>query len=609
MCGIAAVVGVDALGSKDVLNAMVAALNHRGPDGQGTMYFDKCALGHTRLSIVDIQGGSQPMQDEKSGVAISFNGEIYGYMDLLKEHLDSSKLKTKSDTEILLHMYIKYGEDCLKYIKGMFAFIIYDNRNKKVFCARDHFGQKPLYYSRTKEGSFVFASEVKALLASGHIDRVIDENSLCYYLKHLTVPANKSIFKSINVLPAAHALVIENGKIKTWRYWKQPETNIQIKKETIVETFKEKLEQSIKEHLVADVPVAAFLSGGCDSSTVVALASCASSNLKTFSYGFEDDSELPYAKQIAQLYNTDHYESFDKQIDLVSLVQKMSQIYDEPFADSSNIPTFLLCEQARKHSKVMLGGDGADELLGGYVDAYRSLVYMQNFSKDSDWMLKLKRIVFKLLSRITAMNDFNNKSTACLYRLRGENEVYKTHLNKYQYFSDEDLSLINMKSMGSDEIQLGFEPDSSVQDALKVDIENYMVSDILTKVDRASMANGLEVRSPFLDLDLAEWIISLPIDYKINESRDKILLRDAYQEKWSQDVTNRKKQGFGAPVNNWLNQKSMSEFVSDHIKSKNLIIHDYFPQKYVENVIGDKNYRSWSLLTLSLWMEKYCHDN
>ncbi len=610
MCGVAGIVSEDAKAYVSELENMVQALDHRGPDANGTKHYKKCLIGHTRLSIVDIKGGVQPMDHEIAKVSLSFNGEIYGYQGIKDKYLREYEFKTESDTEVLLALYLKYGIECVKYMKGMFAFIIYDESKDRLFCARDHFGQKPLFFAGDKEGNCFIASEIKALLATKRISREIDRQSMKSYLKRLYVSPQRSIFKNISVLPAAHAMIIENGKNKIWRYWQQPQTKNDLKGQDHQEEFLHKLNNAIESHLVADVPVASFLSGGCDSSTIVSLAQKKMGNLKTFSYGFNQYSELKYAKGVAKKYNTDHREHTESNLDLVGVVNEMAKVYDEPFADSSNIPTYLLCKEARKQGKVMLGGDGADELLGGYVDAYRSMLYMDKFSSCSKIELLLKRLQYKLLSKFSSIGDTraSNISTGCLYLLRGEKSLCDAHLNKYQYFSDEQFEGVGLKSLENEYDETTFIREGTVQDALKADVENYLAGDILTKVDRASMANSLEVRSPFLDIDLAEWLISLPLDNKINMQNDKILLRESCQNLWTDEIRNRPKQGFGAHVNEWLNQDEMKTFIGDHFSSRELKIFSHLPKDKVQKVTNQRDYQAWSLLTLSLWMEQYLYD-
>jgi asparagine synthase (glutamine-hydrolysing) len=609
MCGIAGVVAKNAKDYYPELASMIKALDHRGPDSNGTKEYSNCLLGHTRLSIVDIKGGVQPMLDETSKIALSFNGEIYGYKKIKRDLLSEWVFKTDSDTEVVLALYMKYGVECVKYLKGMFAFIIFDENKNRVFCARDHFGQKPLYYARDKKENYFIASEIKALLATKRIERQIDDVSMKSYFKRLYVPPQRSIFKNIKILPAAHAMVIENGKTKVWRYWQQPQTNESLRGHDNREEFLFKLDTAIENHVIADVPVASFLSGGCDSSTIVALAQEKMGSLKTFSYGFTQFSELAYAKQIAQKNNTTHHEYRETNLDLIEVINTVSKVYDEPFADSSNIPTYLLCKEARKHGKVMLGGDGADELLGGYAEAYRSLMYMDKFSDCSKIELMLKRFQYKLKSKIfSGQHNANEMSTGCLYLLRGEKSLCHAHLNKYQYYSNSQLEKLGLGSVENLSNETSFSKENTVQDALKADIENYMPGDILTKVDRASMANGLEVRSPFLDIDLAEWLISLPLENKINTEKDKILLRESCQHLWTEDIRKRPKQGFGADVSDWLKQKEMVGFVSDQFSRCDLKIYNYFPKHEVKNIVNQKDYQSWSMLTLTLWMEQYLYD-
>src|ERR1041384_3119965 len=377
MCGIAGILAPEVSRHASSLDRMVAALRHRGPDGRGTHLFSGCALGHTRLSIIDLEGGAQPMLTPDGQRAVVFNGEIYGYKSLRARLGGEYSFRTSSDTEVLLALHARHGDAMLDSLPGMFAFAIWDERRRRLFCARDRFGEKPFFYAVAPDGAFVFASEIKAILASGLIEPELDRDSVAHYLQYLYVHPHRTIYRNVHVLPPAHRLIYADGRIDVAPYWMLPASSGPIGLDDAAERFRTLLGRAVSNQLIADVPVGAFLSGGLDSSTIVALAAAERGRCKTFSFGFAPAiDELPFARGIADRYGTEHFEVSDAGLDVAAALTHMADVYDEPFGDSSNIPTFLLCQQARRQVTVALTGEGADELLGGYTFWYRSLFEM-----------------------------------------------------------------------------------------------------------------------------------------------------------------------------------------------------------------------------------------
>jgi asparagine synthase (glutamine-hydrolysing) len=353
MCGISGIVGKKSEQYSNAMHAMAQALHHRGPDGSAVYFFENCALGHNRLSIVDLATGEQPMITPDKNRGIVFNGEIYGYKEIKEALQKEFHFKTASDTEVILALYQKYGEKLPEHLPGMFAFAIWDDEKQKLFCARDRFGEKPFYYAWGEGGEFIFASEIKAILATGLVKPVIDRGSLVHYLRHLYVEPGKSIYKNIFVLPPAHYLIAHNGDVVVGRYWQLPVVDEKIGVDEAVDKFKILLKQAVERQLVADVPVGAFLSGGLDSTTIVSLASGLKQGISTYSFGFGDSiNELPFAREAAAKYKTTHLELQAGAFDLAELFVEMQNIYDEPFADSSNIPTYLIAKLAREHTNI-----------------------------------------------------------------------------------------------------------------------------------------------------------------------------------------------------------------------------------------------------------------
>jgi asparagine synthase (glutamine-hydrolysing) len=605
MCGIAGIVASSSRRHKGHLERMIRALRHRGPDGDGLSFFDQCGLGHTRLSIVDLKTGQQPMVSSVAPVAITFNGEIYGYQ-ALKNGLPDYPFRTTSDTEVILAMYGQYGMDLLPRLPGMFAFAIWDDQKRELFCARDRFGEKPFYYAFGLNGEFLFASEIKALVASGLVHPVLDREAVAAYLQYLYVPANRTIFRNIFTLPPAHALLYREGRLEIRQYWHPPVGCKHISLSEAAEELRRLLESAVTRCLIADVPVGAFLSGGLDSSTVVAVASRHQRRLKTFCFEFGTAAtESAFARDVAARYSTDHTELSAGVWRLSDLLLTMQEVFDEPFGDSSNIPTWLVARAARKRVKVMLGGDGGDELFGGYVAWYRPLWNMEHYSVGSSRFI---HILLGLASQAGPWGEGLRKRLVA--RLEGVRyrEKYGTlfdaHRAQRTYFSSDQLS-----ELGFENIVRNSMSDAGRKDSLEgifvADIEDYLAGDILTKIDRASMAHGLELRSPLLDVDLASFCIALPSSLKIDGERDRIVLRDAFARDWPPSVRARGKLGFGAPIHEWLKQEDLKELKEAHLNNPQQKLFSVLPFDRTRSFVVRDDYFTWVLLVLALWLETH----
>lgn len=599
MCGIAGIVTTDAGAYQGRLDSMISALSLRGPDGSGRHFFKRCALGHTRLSIVDIEGGGQPMLTPDKQLGITFNGEIYGFRDI-KAKMVGYPFHTSSDTEVILALFRRYGDDMMLHLPGMFAFAIWDEARQRLFCARDRFGEKPFYYAFGRKGEFLFASEIKAILATGLISPVVSRAAIAHYMQRLYVHPHETIYENVYVLPPAHSLTYQDGRLKVERYWKLPETNNTIEIPEAVSIFNYLFEQAVKRQLVADVPVGAFLSGGLDSSTIVAAASRYKADLKTYSFGFEEGiSELPYAREAANRFKTDHIELTEDKVDIGELLIKMQDVYDEPFADSSNIPTFLICRMANQYGKVVLTGDGGDELLAGYNYWYNPLFHMENKSEASSGLIALLYLTSIIRKSV------RHKATGLWYR-RKYGSISRAHAAQNLYFTDKELSLLGLaKKSEISQVEPSWQTSGTVDDALRMDLEDYMPGDILVKTDRASMSNGLELRSPFLDVDFASFCISLPSHLKINSENTKLILRKAYSGEWPESIRTRGKQGFGAPVSSWLKRDSVRCLKEEYLNDSSKKIFELISFRDSRSFVNKDDYKTWILLVLALWMEKH----
>jgi asparagine synthase (glutamine-hydrolysing) len=602
MCGIAGIVAPEATRYTTHVKAMMDCIAHRGPDGEGVQFFGNCALGHRRLSIVDMVTGHQPMLSPDGDNGIVFNGEIYGYREI-RAKLPDYTFKTSSDTEVILALFREYGKGFLDRLPGMFAFALWDEVEQELICARDRFGEKPFYFALGEDGEFLFASEIKAIIASGLVTPELDSQALSHYLKYLYVHPSQTIYRNIHTLLPGHELRFRNGAISVRRYWELPAVNDSIALGDAVEEFRSLLDKSVTRQLVADVPVGAFLSGGLDSSTIVALAAGREARLKTFSFDFEAvTGELAFARDVADMYGTEHTELSDTQYDIAGLLLTMQEVYDEPFGDSSNIPTYLISKLARQHVKVVLTGDGGDELFGGYA-WYRSLYHMKGRSIGAAFTLPLLRCALKVGELYGMPCD-----SPWRYYVHGMkfSQQYATvsaaHEAQMSFFTDQELAGAGLPPVVN---YHGTSSSGTVDTAIRMDVIDYMPGDILVKIDRASMSNGLELRAPFLDKDFAEFCLSLPYRLKLDGRTDKIILREACASYWPSSVRKRGKLGFGAPVSRWLGLPSVQDLKNQFLNNPSSKIFSIIPYKKCTGLTVRDDYRTWALLVLALWLEKH----
>jgi asparagine synthase (glutamine-hydrolysing) len=580
MCGIIGIAGLTEH-SKTFLQASVKALSARGPDDHGIASFPNALLGHTRLAVIDLSDlGHQPMADQEHDNTIVFNGEIYNYKEV-RTALEKKghNFTSHSDTEVILKAYAEYGEDCPKYFDGQFAFGIWDEKNKKLFLARDPFGEKPLYIA-TAGSSIIFGSEIKALLATGLIATDIDQTSLDNYLALLYVPPWRSIYKGIVQLRPGHTATWHNGTYTNVRYWQLEKKPGSLSLNDTAQQLRTLMTESVRTRMVADVEVGAFLSGGMDSSIVVRLAQLQSeSKVKTFSAGFENIiNELPYAKEIADLASTDHVEATMHE-DLAETFLEAASYFDEPFGDSSNVPTSLIAKLARRKVKVALSGDGGDELFWGYGQ-YTQYLHLPKLQM--------------LLNALSGRDAFAHyKATILMHFTPDERRMLRVDTSEVE---EDPTSTIDY-SQASTPLE-------------KINITDFYLGlpgDMLTKVDRASMMHSLEVRSPFLNTKLAQFAYNLPAVYKTDGRKGKIIFKEAFGDLLPDEFFTRKKQGFGAPVSAWLTKPEFrklidSWFTADAKMGSHLNMQ--VVRKYVDRFYaGEKTlqYKVWSLLALEAW--------
>lgn len=584
MCGILGVVGGNDR-ERMAISGALDSLSKRGPDGKGVLSsYPSALLGHTRLSIIDLATGGQPMKDNAHDAAITFNGEIFNYKKL-RATLEKKghNFSTASDTEVILKCYAEYGDKCPEYLDGQFAFAIWDNEKHRLFMARDRFGEKPFFYSQ-RNGFFLFASEIKALIATGLVNNALDRTSLDNYLALYFIPPWRSIYRDITPLPPAHRAVFQNGKLAIERYWKLTRKENSLSYDDAAAQVRAMLAQSAESRMIADVEVGVFLSGGIDSSIVTVLAQkSANRPLKSFSAGFDEHiNELPFAREIAQHVGTDHYER-NVQVSIDD-IRATTRYYDEPMGDSSNVPTALISKLAREKVKVALSGDGGDELFFGYGH-YRAHWHLPKVKKLLALVLRYSP---DALYRRSHLNIFSPHERARLWKKDGsaiESDL-TTHV---------DLS----------------EAETPLQKINLLDMYLKLPGNMLAKVDRSSMMHSLEVRSPFLQHELAQFAFNLPDDYKTDRGRGKLVLEKACGDLLPHSVFTRKKQGFGAPIKYWLKEPAMEKLV------RNMFAHDPrtspflnidVVREYLDSFYGGNNvlgYKIWILFALELWMREH----
>ena len=626
MCGIAGFVnGSNEPADRAILARMTATLAHRGPDADGLHTEGPIGLGHRRLSIIDLAGGAQPMPNEDGSVWVTYNGELYNEFGLRDAMLAQGHVyRTTSDTESLVHLYEEYEEEFVGLLNGMFALAIWDARRSRLVLARDRMGQKPLYYCETPGGGLVFGSEPKALLAHPDVPRRLDPEGLARYLFYEYVPAPHSIWAGVKKLPPATLLVWENGRTRLRRYWSPRWPLVDAEADTLegaATLFWDGFRAAVDRHRRADVPIGVFLSGGIDSSSVAA-AVCEvipAREVRTFSIGFEDPTfdESAHARAVAAYLGTDHHERTFSAETVYELLPDVARWLDEPFGDASVLPTHLLSRFARESVKVILGGDGADELIAGYptfraeraAGVFRRLPGLaRSLAESAAGRLPVDHGNFSL--------DFRIKQF-----VRGAAEpLALAHQRWLGSFSGAEVAkLIAGGVPGGFDVEaehlaragalaLGSDP---LTRSLALYQDTYLPDDILTKVDRASMACGLEVRAPFLDADLVDRVEALPSAYKYGRGKTKRLLKAAASGRLPAAILKRPKKGFGIPVARWL-RGPLGPLLdrllgADRLRAQGLFDPSEVARRVAEHRAGVRDHRKplWTLLMFQLWHETW----
>ncbi len=627
MCGISGIVNLQQAAPPDkaLLLAMNNSLSHRGPDADGSYCDQHVALGHRRLSIIDLAAGQQPLFNEDGSVVVVFNGEIYNFQPLAEELAAlGHQFKTHSDTEVIVHAWEQWGADCVSRFHGMFAFALWDKNQRRLLMARDRLGKKPLYYTQLANGSLLFASELKALLVHPEVKPVLNDQAIEDYFALGYVPEPKSIFTGIHKLSPGYLLQTQYDQplAKPQQYWNvRFDRPVSGSETELVDELQQQLKQATAERMLAEVPLGAFLSGGVDSSAVVALmAELSQEPVNTCSIGFDEAGfdESEYARQVAQRYHTQHHSKIVSTSDY-DLLDRLVSVYDEPFADSSAIPTYRVCQLAREKVTVALSGDGADEMLAGYR---RHRWHMNEERMRSFMPLSLRQAIFGPLGSLYPKLDwaprvFRGKTT--FQALARESSAAYLHTvsitskaMRQRLFST--AFKLRLQGYGVDDVFRHHAADAQTDDPLQLiqylDIKTYLPGDILVKVDRASMANSLEVRAPFLDHQLVEWMVNVPATMKISGRNGKAILKKAMEPYLPHDLMYRPKMGFSVPISNWfrgpLKQRVREALLSEVMADSGLFDQHYIKTLLDEHQSGLREHSAvlWSLLMFESFLRQ-----
>jgi asparagine synthase (glutamine-hydrolysing) len=619
MCGIAGIVSTEAGGIEAAtIHRMCQTIVHRGPDDEGVLVRDGAGLGMRRLSVIDIAGGHQPVFNEDGTIWIVFNGEIYNFPELRQELLSRGhRLATNSDTEVIVHLYEDLGTDCVLKLRGMFAFALYDQRNRRLLLARDRLGKKPLHYA-LHNGQLLFASEMKAILAVAPELATVDSEALLQYFYFGYIPDPGTAFTAIRKLPPGHLLEFEKGEVRVRRYWDLPQygTHSPRSEEECLEELEHRLAEAVRIRLIADVPLGALLSGGTDSSIVVALMARASAgSVKTFSIGFTDAdfNEAKYARMVAERFGTDHHELI-LEPDILDTVETLSRSLEEPFGDSSMLPTYFVSSLARKHVTVALSGDGGDEAFAGYE---RYWIHLRQ--RAHDWIPQWAGRLYREQIHRWIPNGVPGRSLVYSMSLPWE-ERYTEGVSLQPF--QRQLGLLSADFLDAQRnghpLQLfrDYLRQAPARDPLSrvlyLDTKTYLPGDILTKLDRMSMATSLEARVPILDHKFLEWVTGLGPEWKMRNGQQKYIFRKlAERVGVPREVLNRPKQGFALPLVHWM-RGELKDLILSVLLEPRALQRGYLNPQGVRRLLDehfaarrDHSPRIWRLLMFELWHRNF----
>jgi asparagine synthase (glutamine-hydrolysing) len=628
MCGIAGFFGpeenFDSTERRVLVKRMCDIIEHRGPDDEGFYVQGGVALGMRRLSIIDLVTGHQPISNEDGSIWIVFNGEIYNFFELRDDLVARGHIfQTQTDTEAIIHLYEEMGEACVERLRGMFGFAIWDRRERKLFLARDRVGKKPLHYSLAGD-TLIFGSEIKSILQHPEVAREVNIDAISDFLSFGYVPDPQTAFRGITKLPPGHTLTFKDGRLSTRCYWdfgnqQSDESDAPQDERYYVERLRELIAESVKLRLVSDVPLGAFLSGGIDSSTIVAMmARQMDRPVKTFSIGFSESSfdELHHARITARHFNTDHHE-FVVTPDVCKIVEDIVWHHDEPFGDVSSIPTYMVSKMAREHVTVVLSGDGGDELFAGYerylVDQDRRVFERIPGFIRRNLMLRASRVLPRavygknFLRNVSLEGDARYVDSLSYFDEDAKQELLSTEIRRVLGGRDSSESFRQLLTV----------PRSAehIERLLYLDSKTYLPGDILTKVDRMSMAHSIEARVPLLDHKLIEFVQTIPSTLKLRGRLTKHILKQAVRGLVPDQIIDRPKQGFGVPIAKWLNNE-LRDMLHDTLTDSRTRQRGYFNQQAVKAILDehargrrDNSRHLWGLLTLELWQRTFIDGN
>lgn len=631
MCGIAGIITTTGTDCQQTVRSMSARLRHRGPDDLTEWAGEGASFGHTRLAIIDVDGGAQPFFSEDGRIVAIYNGEIYNFAKLRAELVSRGhRFSTRTDGEVIVHLYEEEGRECLAKLKGMFALALLDTQTGELLLARDRLGQKPLLYLNTPE-RIVFASELAALLESNPGSFELDPQALDDYLTYGYVPAPRTIYRNVLKLPPAHGLVWRAGSVELFRYWSiEDEKPIEDLTEShAAEALRATLTDAVRARLISDVPLGAFLSGGLDSSIIVGLmASLVDEPVKTFSIGFDEPgySELSFAREVARMHGTDHTE-FVVRPDCISMLPELVRHFGEPFADSSAIPTYCVARQTVEHVKVALSGDGGDELFSGY-ERYEALriagrlhgraalrflfgrKFWRRLGRSGD--LKSRMVSLRRFATSVAMEDLPRYlSYLQIFGPEQKADIYRPEFVEQLSGHDAEHYLRNVWERFAEDGDSGPRALDLSARAARTDLASYLPGDLLTKVDVTSMANSLEVRSPFLDHELVQLALRIPTRLKRSGVRGKQILRRTFADILPTTVLHRRKMGFAVPMGRWMREQ-LHGYVEKMLLSNQTRINKYFRPDALREMVAehverrtDHTSRLYALLMLELWHREF----
>ncbi len=636
MCGIAGYYGQ---GDIQILKKMTRTLRHRGPDDEGFFVDNRVGLGQRRLSVIDLSPlGHQPMSNENESIWISFNGEIYNYKKLRKLLKNSHKFKSSTDTEVILHLYEEIGDEVFSKLEGMFAIAIYDKNKNILFLARDRMGKKPLYYARYGD-DLIFASELKALHQHPKFEKKINKLALKSYLFYEYVPTPLSIFENVYKLEPATYLKIKDSKISKKRFWRisfdrEKKENLNINK--AVYKIGTTIEEAVKDRLVSDAPLGVLLSGGLDSSAILYYAQKNSQKkIKTFSIGFKEASfdESKYARQVAKHLGSEHFEKIFSASDSLGVIDSLGDILDEPMADQSILPTYLLSKFTRKNVTVALGGDGGDEIFAGYDTfiAHKLSGFYEKIPRKFRKKVIEKLMInlptsfsnisldFKIKSFIKGFDSdkkYRDARWMSSFDLQEKNNIFSDNI-RVEMKKNNELDLIDNYVNDFPEIKIEKDFDNYFRMITILYLRMYMMDQVMVKIDRASMANSLETRAPLLDSRVVDLALSLPVNYKLRPLslpyvyETKYIFKKLMQDKIPNNIVWRKKKGFGVPMAEWLNGP-LKELIDDKLSRKKIEEQALFDYNYIVKLIKEHRLKKkdnrkpiWTLLMFQIWYDKW----